>query len=629
MANYQLLSEFSDEKDPDAISVTPFWMIAVVRFANPLTFSRKKMFSGETAVSFDTDFDALIRERSMLVLSDDVLQMSISHTKDSYVSSLSASIMGSDLNYLSEIQPNDWLLAWILNDEQQGLALKDKVLKAEACNGFNDGLKFVGRVQGIRKHLQQAPGGTRTVRYQLQGAGFRELDSSIFYDPALSKEEQSIGQFLTEMGISLDDICRDDTQSSGGISTVKVIPRLLKLLVGEGVPPDSTTFGDVQIATGLTATQEAPYSYAIPKTVAKLLGQTKSSKPDVNSYADILELVIGLQKYSGSGTPVNTFTPDGANQSDSNFRILNDNLLGSFQPLPISLNGKSIWSILEEFKNPAVNEMFTALRLNPEGRVVPTIIVRQLPYSTRYALENDDASQLTGLLELPRWVCAPILVNSLDTGKSDAVHANFIHVYGQASQGGGLSPTEQIIQNPPIRDEEDIKRNGLRPHMLTVSCTLSDTLDEPKKWMKIAADFMVGQQYTLNGSINMIGIVAPICPGDGFEFDDTVYHIESVGHNCSISDGQRQFSTGLTLSHGMRSDSQDAASNTTRIQTGGDSLRLTTNPEIDIYTGTRTNDNLRYDPGQSVEDSGKKFSTNSSADQVDPNALPLDAGILT
>lgn len=615
---YKIVSEFTSEKDPEYISVSPYWCIALVRFAQPLTYSRTKTFDDKTDSSFDANNSTLIRERNLLVLTDDVQSMSISHSKGSYVSSLQATLLNSNLNFLSEIQPNDWVFAWIVNDDTQGRQLVERIFDPnEACNKFEDGLKFVGRVQSIRKLLQQDPAGRRTVRYQLQAAGFKELDASVFYDPALARAEESLGQHLTEMNVDMSDVFKDASQSSGGLSTTKLIPTLLKLFVGEGIPPTSAAAGEVQIATGATSTPEAPYAYAIPATAARLLGQTNQSKA-VPSYADILDLVIGVQKYSPKdSTPEAVFSPQGSDSS-SNHRVLNDSLLGTYLPVPIQMSGKSVWSMMEEFRNPAVNEMYTSLRINPEGRVVPTLTVRQLPFSTATAGDKATDFPVTQFLNVPRWFCDPILVHSLDIGKTDALHMNFIHVYGQASADGGVPLTIQLLQNPPIRDEQDIKRSGLRPHMQTVNCSLDDTLNEPKKWMKILADFMIGQQYTLNGTISMIGIAAPICPGDNFEFDDTVYHIEAVSHTCSIIDGLRQFGTSVSLSHGVRTDTpsngatqQQSKDSTKEFSTAQDLIGI--DEELSVYSGTKPEDNLGYDPGLVLEIS-KQFKTKQVGD---------------
>jgi hypothetical protein len=71
--------------------------------------------------------------------------------------------------------------------------------------------------------------------------------------------------------------------------------------------------------------------------------------------------------------------------------------------------------------------------------------------------------------------------------------------------------------------------------------------------MEIIADIMMGAHMTLTGTIEMVGIQAPICPGDNLEWDDVVFHIESVTHVCSINtnNGIKSFHTIVALSHGV------------------------------------------------------------------------------
>jgi hypothetical protein len=57
-------------------------------------------------------------------------------------------------------------------------------------------------------------------------------------------------------------------------------------------------------------------------------------------------------------------------------------LLGTFLPVMPELTNKPLWSVLQQFLNPTVNEMYTCLRVNKDNRVVPTLVVRQIPFTT-------------------------------------------------------------------------------------------------------------------------------------------------------------------------------------------------------------------------------------------------------
>src|SRR5579859_1785431 len=108
--------------------------------------------------------------------------------------------------------------------------------------------------------------------------------------------------------------------------------------------------------------------------------------------------------------------------------------------------------------------------------------------------------------------------------------------------------------------------------------------------MSLVADRLIGSQYTLSGMMNSYLIQSPICEGDNLEFDGVVYHIEGVQHSASISeDGVRTARTTLSLSNGMRSDS--------------DNVEVGSNEQFPIYAGFRTYDSTGYDPGHAADGS--------------------------
>jgi hypothetical protein len=257
-----------------------------------------------------------------------------------------------------------------------------------------------------------------------------------------------------------------------------------------------------------------------------------------------------------------------------------------FLPAIPQFNGqKSVWSIISQFLNPIVNEMFTTLRVSPSGDIMPTLIARQLPFtsgmlSDQYhpkemivsddkhkrhkAVKNGDGASpqfqtrklnFTRFTELPRWTVSPILIKSVDLGRSDALRFNFVHVVAEAGLGD-KNKTAQISRDPPIRDDLDIDRSGLRPYMVSVNCAPSDaTLRRAGEWSYLISDIVMGQQMTITGSLDLVGVQSPICIGDNIEYDNHVLHIESVTHSFSVNmaNGMTTFSTSLGLTHGMTS----------------------------------------------------------------------------
>jgi hypothetical protein len=215
--------------------------------------------------------------------------------------------------------------------------------------------------------------------------------------------------------------------------------------------------------------------------------------------------------------------------------------------------------MLQQFLNPTINEMYTALKVAPfTGRIMPTLVIRQIPFSTESIPEAEDFS-FTRFLALPRWRISPAMVRYVDIGKSDASRTNFVHIYGNAANYAAKRDIpSQLVRNPPIFDEIDIMRSGMRSAMDTVDCAIDDQFRAPGAWMEAIADWRIGSHHTLNGTISCVGIQAPIAEGDNIEFEGIAYQIESVAHHCNItSDGKKSFSTSFSLTNGMPVDQGD------------------------------------------------------------------------
>lgn len=652
---YNLLLDYGAEDNTDeqldAISTSPFWVICVIPLAVPLSFSRTDMKSVSTK---DNGAGAKVRTNpGKLVITSDVKTMTISGSKESHTKSLTAVLSQSDHNYLIEILPGDWIMAWIVSDQDRGLDIASRVKNGQQANGFKDGLKFIGRVHSIRKQLSRSPDGPLTAQYSLQATSFQELNTQLFYDQNLQDAQfagkAGLSTWFAEVGLDVTDLF--DVTAKGGVqdNVHKLIPAFLELLLGKGASSNLNPLEAVGInaATGPVTQQqaEAPFAYLVPKEVGDLLGKTSrdaSKAGGILAYVDIIEMLVGVQTYSNTNpntaNPYAVFLPNIKNGQGTTYQFTGDEMMGAFIPIMPQFTNRPVWSVLQQFLNPVVNEMFTCMRVNANGDVVPTIQLRQIPFTTDvFADRNKNGGinqgdfgptqkvlKLTPFLSLPRWVMYPQLLSSVDIGRSDATRINFVHVYGQTAYStNNISITEQLVNNPPVRDDLDIQRSGLRSYMTTVACDAVNEVGKvPRVWMEFVADIMMGSQFTMNGTMNCVGIHSPIAEGDNVEFDHVVYHIESVTHNCSISDdGMRVFTTHLGLTNGLRSDESgfgtfnDTSTTAAASGDGGVSFPL--------YPGVDQGDNTQFDPGTNVDrDDTDQDSTSTSADDkgtTDPN----------
>jgi hypothetical protein len=626
---YKLLDDYG--AFDKVVQTSPHWVVAVVRLGYPLSFDRTQMKSRTT----DLTQSALLRSVKPLVITGDCTNLSVTNDKASHTKSMTATLKQSPINYLVEVLPGDWVLAWMVNDEDTFNELVARIGRGDAANGKNDGLKFVGRVHAIDKDINLDENtGTLTVDYQIQGIGFSELDTMFFYDASLASkdtEEKSIGTWLARIGYNVENLFRSDAETGIQLNNVNfMIPTLIDLIVGKGpknpagVSIPAGVNGKETVSASPTTEQagrEAVFSYVIPTLVGRLLGKTQAqaSKPAVLSYADILELNQGVQSYNNG----NSFTPDlDTTKSTTARRVTKTDMLGTFLPFMPEFTNKPLWGVLQQFLNPTVNEIYTCLRTNPEGNVVPTVVLRQIPFTTeafdpnadyikaRAAVSTVSGGQLpyTKFLTLPRWVIDKPMLRRVHVGRSNATRTNFVHVYGSALYTKGNRPlSEQITNNPPIRDDLDIQRSGLHSYMTEVNCAVEDEVQgTPGLWMALVADWMIGSQYVLTGTITTTLVQSAVAEGDNLEFDNMVFHIEAVSHRCSISaSGVRTGSTSFSLTNGMRSDTDSTPG---------------LSDDFPIYPGFNADDGTDLEPGL-TDDGGETTGGTSDSSGVDQSQL--------
>lgn len=542
MSTFDLTHDL-DPDDENVHSSTPSWVICVIRFKTISTFSRDKQGS------ISTDGSEAAAEKGPLIITNDCTQMVVNSNKRSHVGNLAATLKCIDINYLAEILPGDWLFAWITETEEHAADVIDKIKNSKAANGFNDGLKFVGRVYSVFETLTTDENGTKRAGVDLQGVSFNEFDTSVYYNPNLSVSQPYVNTWMGNMGIAIDKFL-----NKGEVDINGAIPELLELLFGRGISQKAANPAgedSLQGVSGLTTGDgEAPFSYVVPTTVGNLLGKTSRSKSSgVLAYADIIQSVIGIQKYSNNAAT----GPNSSSSFDNQVAVFTPSqlkpLFGKFLAEVPVFSGTPMWNVLERYLNRAVNEMYTCLRVDEDGNVLPTFVCRQLPFTSSIMADDDR----TGFLELPRWKVPASMISSYRIGRSDALRCNFVKMNVDApTQAQPDIYSYQDVRSPPVRDDQDIRRSGLRLNIEIVKGGIKEQQEGAKDWYPLRSDILMGQHLTLGGTVNMFGIEAPICGGDNFEFKNTVFHIESVTHTAAVIDRHKKFMTTLQLSYGVR-----------------------------------------------------------------------------
>ena len=646
MRTYDILADFGlKDEDADQISLNAGCVIAIFRHKYPVTYSR----SNQASFSDFATRAVEMFERPLIIV-DDIASVQVSATKGSHVTALNGNLRPG-INYLAEAMPGDYVFCWMVQNKETLNSLIGRLEKGEACNEFNDGLKFFGKLTAMRKRGSIAAGGNKSATFVFNAAGFTEFDGSIYFEPNLQLNSIGlISDWMQNFGVSLNKII---AENGDGIGVNEMMPTLLQVFFGSGVP-QNRGMDDQRLK--LTAGLDNPFSFIVPTCVGKIFGVKTGTKPHgLLAFTDILEVIHGIQSYAGdlsvdstnnknsdidanNGTVTSVsgkvFQPKNTEYSfgGSKIRFTQTRQMGTFMPsVPATTGQVTAWGMINQFLNPTINEVYTALRTDGKGKIYPTFICRQLPLSSgllsdtfipkpiptvkgpngksdteisdSWGLDMSDKSlsievgtieripdtlgpppksrsskleiKQTLFLDLPRWRIHPIFVKGFDIGRSDALRHNFVHVVGESGAKDGINRTGAFAQNQPFRDDLDIARSGLRPLMVTVPCAPSDEIDKnPSAWMYLMSDFLMGQHLTLTGSLDCHGIQQPIVVGDNIEFDDTVLHIEGVTHSFQAdSNGNKRFGTVLNLTHGM--NAKQANGDDTALYTGINSGELT------------------------------------------------------
>lgn len=574
--SYDVIKDFHVESDKGSyISSNSHWVVVTFPFGQPITYDRAKL----GAISADFDAAAKLR-RPPIIITDDCRNISIERSKGSYAKEMNLTLRLTNVNYMAEILPGDWIMAWLMHDKEHFVDLLERIRKLEPCNLINDGLKFIGRVHGPRMniHMDRASGKKSTL-VQVQCQSFSEMAASFFYDPNLqAANDKSPLQWLAKLGV-LDKVFTDQFGKNNNANIF--IPTIISIVLGNGAAKTTNTGrdkngklvdgpADLLPAAGAGTAPGAPAAYVLPSEVGKLMGASSSiAGKDYYTFADLLEVQIGVERYEDNlvvdGRPLAedltglavSMTPGNIASTKGNTIHLDTPILGRFY-FPPTFSNRSVWQQCQQFLNPAVNEMFTSLKIGANGSLTQALTVRQIPFTTDAYHPPTGAKEtpVTRFLDLPRWKISPLMVESLNIGRSDATRINYVHVYGNAySYVNAQTVSQQMGVNPPIRDDLDIIRNGVRTLMQTVECDVTDDKAQEhtqRTWMSLIADWSMNSHLTLNGTLECVGIQSPISEGQNVEFDGVVYHVEAISESASISpDGHKSWTTRLSLSNGL------------------------------------------------------------------------------
>jgi hypothetical protein len=608
----------------EATHRSPYWILITVPYDQRVTVSFSDVSNQKTQVAKADVAANPVKASRMLMLDNHCIKWSIQSNKSNHVHSASFTLVPPEsldqngnlgvetkeqntvFNKSYDIAPPDWVAFWAMEEKETYDRVRKLILEGKPANDAQSGLKFVGRVSSFRSQTSVSGNGVKTARYTMDCHGFREFDNTIYYNEMVfSSQLENPNKIINDIAKGINDfIVAIGDKGKMLVKTQTAIPALFHVLFDVDFTNNviaNTGLSDEtkQIFGQLAVTPNKPYY--VPEKLCNILGVRGGKSQVAPVYSDIVYQYIGIEQYRKSPTVSNStivrkldftgnegYTEDTRNprkqtvrsfadywsdnlQKSARFKLMYEypsvNTDGQNQQLDDDLikqtlhfDERSVWSILSTYLNDPVNEMFTTLKVNPDGRIMPSLICRQLPFSSvefSKAIEKEGARAITRFVELPRWKIGESLVVSFNVGLSDSLDVNYVRleplipVESQTAQRAAAN-----VFAPPTMDAAGISRNGLRIYHRQVSAAdvPSATGATPTRFYQaLMSDILMRQKYTVNGNLMCKGIQDPICIGDNLLLRDVLFHIEGIVHEGGIDPtGRKSFNTSIQLTHGIK-----------------------------------------------------------------------------
>lgn len=489
--------------------------------------------------SYNTDDDPF-DVRQPLVVYNDAVSIQVSCSKSSKTPTMSATLMGGDINYSTAVHPGDIVFVNILDWEEDALRVTEQARDLKPINGIHDGFKGMFKIQTVTRNLVTSEDGHKSYYYTVTGAAFTEFDSVIVYNPAIQDAFRTDAQdlFMSLVGEYYSDKLKAE------ISCEIILRDLFEILLGK-----SRRSNNVKIQN------YGNLHYKLPISVGRLL-----NRPQATHVNDIYNLITGIwktnntnpsQKKSVGFNPNITPTPQSSNIYSTSISLEGWKLIA-----PENWNYKTVWSILQDNLNNTLNEMYVSFRVAPDSEYVfPTVIARQKPFNNPNFVPPSNY-QVTEFTSLPRWRLYPEAVRTAQFYKNEALRVNFVQTFTRnLAELANENMAEQIALKNFTQDADDIQRHGMKPYIQSSNFDFpvnGDVKTRAKEWNEIIADWVINGHLKESGTIQCWGLEEPIAVGDNIEFDNVVYHIEAYSHSWQIMrNGNKQFTTTINVSYGI------------------------------------------------------------------------------
>lgn len=565
------------------VSFTPDCFVRIVSFADLDT--RETIQKGEPyaglarpkmpistggrvqGVIHDKDKEALGRTITY-TLQKEILSCSVSHQKSGPVASMSLTVK-STIDWKSAIGQGDHVCVWMKRSHIDLQTLPREQRDALCGSGVESGLKFYGTIRSVMRNFSVGEDGKKSITYSISAAGWGDfLNRDVYFNEYMYESfinNPALFGAIQTSGLDPEKLPKNDKNLSPD--------QIVECVVNTFLSVPNSTFA---LVTGNDAIRGINRPVKLPQEVARVFSaEVTSSNGDI-ILGDILRKQFGILEYDPTSLALDGIAE--AQGNDVTLRPFPKNLSGGIPYLPPGLgSNQPLWGIMTAFADLAINELFVDLKPTSQGLLRPTIVHRQIPFTSSPmgdALRGQAKTvQFSRFIDLPR-ICIDnrsILAESI--GYTADGGYNFIQVAPNFQQSVPImDPASAFAKGNWAMDMGSIRRHGLKTAFLGTSFSVRGneisaeerlnylTSDHAAKLAGVLPDWWLGHGLYDTGSITIYGVEEPLSVGDNLlvrrpnGYADELYHIEGYTHSFSVSNGKRRFRTSLTVTRGQTVD---------------------------------------------------------------------------
>jgi hypothetical protein len=455
-------------------------------------------------------------------------------------------------NWTSTLTAGSWCVILMSNEP-----ITEQDLKKANKNH----VKMLGRIETVRCETTVNDEGARQTLYYVSGVDWGHVFNSVLYIDNLIASESSPQDQRNDVAVALRNALFGEKGSPKSFFVHQNLSSILNVM-GTNLAGFTKVQGDV----GRLA--KTIYEFQIPDELAKFFTfkNARNETISAKSINKLIALVVG-----------SLVGPDAYEPSREAVGFLD----------PFSLQGThSLWQILLENSNPALNEMLTDMRWNDDNSVQLAMYNRIRPFSFKDFRPTSGASG-GGI----KSYFQNVKTHKIDTNDVISVNAgtnwrdkfNFIEIKPQFQEFQVIA--NWYKQKAQVFDAEAFKREGFRP-------LIFDTKQFPsgkekgglpndigvdwtqlEVWAKLLRDWYFNTHRMLNGTLTMHGTTEYIGVGNNIRFEASLInptpninvatrtkgknefilaHVESVNHSFTVNtDGSRTYRTTIQFVRGI------------------------------------------------------------------------------